>query len=90
MIQELKCWPEPFQAVWDGTKRFEFRKDDREFAVGDLLRLREWDPAIQKLTGRYLQMRVTYLLRGPAFGIPEGYCCMSLNQISQCGGGYFE
>lgn len=41
---DLKTWPEPFAALWSGAKRAEFRKTDRPFAAGDLLRLREWSP----------------------------------------------
>lgn len=44
MRHELKTHPEPFEAVVQGLKTFEYRYDDRGFNVGDELLLREWDP----------------------------------------------
>lgn len=83
MTHELKTHPAPFVAVLYGRKRFEFRRDDRDppFALDDLLLLREWYPDGQRgpfFTGRAITVRVTYLLRGPEYGIPEGYVCMSI------------
>lgn len=79
MIHELKCWPEYFQAVADGAKTAEWRReDDRHFDLGDSLVLRERDPAANAYTGRELVAVVTHLVRGPVFGIPEGYVMMSL------------
>lgn len=45
MLHDMKCWPEHFTAIVGGAKRCELRREDtRRFAVGDRLRLREWDP----------------------------------------------
>lgn len=84
----LKCWPEPFMGIVSGDKVHEFRVDDRGFEVGDVLVLREWTPAWLKdepdhfyggtFTGHQVRRRVTYLSRGPDFGIPKGYVVMSL------------
>jgi len=75
---DLKCWPVPFDATERGEKRFEFRKNDRCYMVGDTLVLRRWDPHSESYTGRWLRRRVTYITRGPEFGCPVGYCVMSL------------
>lgn len=40
-IHELKILPEYFEAVVSGNKRFEIRKDDRNYKKGDILRLNE-------------------------------------------------
>lgn len=63
MIHCLKTWPEPFADVLSGRKRFELRRDDRGFEVGDLLCLQEWEPATQSYTGREFQARVSCITR---------------------------
>lgn len=74
----LKCWPESFQSTWDGTKKHETRKNDRDYQVGDSLCLMEWDPKTEKYLGRLMGATVTYVSRGPDWGIPEGLCVMSV------------
>lgn len=91
---DLKCWPEPFQAILDGRKRYEIRVDDRGFAVGDELWLKEWHPGSGSLwvdfspeskviaphyTGRDLRVRVLYLTPGGAWGLPSNMCVMSID-----------
>ncbi len=79
MTHELKSWPRWFEPMKDRTKRFDIRKDDRQFEVGDILRLREWDPEHEEYTGRELTARVTYIIRaGGLIPITVGYCVMSV------------
>lgn len=75
---DLKTWPGPFQAVRDGLKPWELRKNDRDYRVGDLLRLREWCPDIEDYSGAVEERLVKWMLEGPAFGLPDGYVIMSL------------
>lgn len=75
---ELKTWPEHFSAIVEGRKRFELRRDDRGFAEGDRLLLREWAPEPDRYTGRQVTVDVTYILRGPAFGLPENLAVLSI------------
>lgn len=74
----LKTWPEFFEKIADGTKTFELRKDDRGFEVGDELILVEYSPVADCVTGRKVIRRVTYIMRGPSFGLDAGWCVMAL------------
>jgi hypothetical protein len=93
-VHVKKCWPEQFQAVRDGSKPFEWRKeDDCRYEVGDLLVLLEWRPKecpsperwigapwlSKGYTGEFEKRTVTYVLRG-AFGVPEGYVVLGLRK----------
>lgn len=71
-VHDLKTHPAPFDEVKAGRKRFEFRKDDRGFEVGDVLRLKEFLPEghgfphlPEGFTGREVLADVLYILRGP-------------------------
>jgi len=86
MLHELKTWREPFEAVWDDLKSFEFRKNDRDFKVGDSLLLKEYVPAFDRYTGRVIVADVKHIQKGGIFCIPEGYCIMSLAIIKKIEG----
>ncbi len=77
-LHELKCWPEPFAALHDRVKTYEIRRDDRGFAVGDQLRLREWNPDGGAYTGLEVFASVRYLSRGPDWGLPVGLVVMAV------------
>ena len=88
----LKIWRGPFDAIVDGRKTFEYRRDDRGFQVGDILELCLWDPVVHcylptgcdvgghDMDPLHVSVKVTYIVRGPAFGIPDGYCVMSIER----------
>ncbi len=77
---ELKTDPEVFQAVLDGLKTYEIRKNDRGFEVGDVLMLRETlhtgrDMAMGSplvYTGRQFAATVSHVLHGPVYGLVYG------------------
>jgi len=78
IVHDLKTWPEFFSAIADGSKPFEVRKADRDFVVGDILCLREWEPVTKTYSGRAVAMRVTYILTGGQMGVETGRVVMGL------------
>lgn len=83
MQHDLKVWPEYFDALAHG-KRFEVRKNDRDFKPGDELLLREYSPGPDEYTGRKMTVTVTYMLSGDdpmgyAFGIRSGFCVLGIS-----------
>jgi hypothetical protein len=75
---ELKTWPDHYDNIAIGIKTFEYRKNDRDYHSGDTLILRRFDPDLYRYTGERMKKTVTHILYGAAFGIPVGYCIMSL------------
>lgn len=75
-VHDLKTLPEYFAAVLDGIKTFEVRADDRGFAVGDTLLLREWS-FVDGYSGRECTRIVSYIMRGPPFA-REGYATLAI------------
>lgn len=78
---ELKIWPEHFKTVVAPTvrrrKTVEIRKDDREYAVGDTLRLLEYDPEENSFSGWQAIVTVSHCLRGQPW-VPDGYVALSI------------
>lgn len=88
---KLKTWPSFFEAIERGDKQFEIRRNDRDFAVGDTLRLQEWDPGKEsslshfKYTGREMTVVVTYIVHGGQWGIDPAYCVMGIRHVQLVG-----
>ncbi len=80
----LKTWQGFYGAVLDGSKRFEIRRDDRGFMVGDLLVLQEYDVDRNEPTGRECRVRITYYLPGGefGFGVQDGFCALGIEPVT--------
>lgn len=63
-----------FEDIHTGKKPFEFRINDRNYQVGDEIHHIEFDNEKKEPTGRECWTTVKYIIHGPAFGIPTGYC----------------
>jgi Domain of unknown function (DUF3850) len=72
----LKTHLDTFQAVKSGIKTAEFRLNDRDFKVNDILVLQEYDPASYSYSGDYLVKEITHIQE--EYGIPDGYVMLSI------------
>lgn len=86
MIHELKTWPEFFLPLCQDKKRHEIRRNDRPFAVGDLLWLRQYEheKTFQRpvgYTGHVLEVQVTYMTAGMSWGLPSDLVVMSVRNL---------
>lgn len=62
-----------FTAVLSGDKRFELRKNDRDYREGDTVLLYEWNG--KEYTGRNVMVRISYVLENcEEYGLKDGYC----------------
>lgn len=86
---DLKCWPSFFQAISDGSKKFEVRHNDRHFNVGDTLRLMEFTPGgSPEYSGREIDVTVTSVsfireIPGLEHRGPFGYVIMSIELVDK-------
>ena len=85
MIHELKILPEHFEAVNSGAKKAEFRKNDRNFRIDDLLKLNEYDKKNNQYTGRFITARITHITHLADYA--AGYVMLSIDEIVL---GYFK
>lgn len=89
---ELKTDPQVFDDVLKGRKTFEIRKDDRDFTVGDMLKLRKTlhtgEEMRQGSPLEYVEpplyVYVTYILRGPIYGLADGWVIMGIIPRDSC------
>lgn len=72
-VHEIKIGASFFAEVVAGQKGFELRKNDRDYHVGDYLKMMEYDHGQQ--TGQFVVVKVTYMLESYT-GLVDGFCIM--------------
>ena len=77
MIHELKILPQYFELVTQDKKNFEVRKNDRNFQIGDMLELNEWNG---EFTGRKILVDVTYMLNDSNY-CKNNFVILSIKRI---------
>ncbi len=75
---DFKIAPQYFIDVCNLRKRFEIRRNDRNFQIGDLLKLKEFTNS--GYTGRAIIVRVTYILKDYN-GLEPNYIIMGIERI---------
>lgn len=86
---DLKCWPGPFEAVRSGQKLHEVRFNDRAYAAGDTVTLKEWDPAPSHgskvwpvgFTGQELEFTIGHVSEAGTWGLPPLVCVFTLLKL---------
>lgn len=79
---ELKCHPHFFAAIAAGKKTFEIRRNDRDYRVGDVLDLREFDPTFGNTGRRLSGLDVVYIMTAEDFpAILPGFVIMGLRGV---------
>lgn len=80
-MHELKISHQYFSDIICAGKRFELRKDDRGYKLGDTIRLREIENG--EYTGAAIEFTIIYVLRDcPEYGLMSGYCILGFDNYS--------
>jgi len=78
-IHELKIWPSEFVMLKNFTKRYEIRRADRDYQVGDTVILREWDPTTGQYSGNACRAEIIHLTPPEKWGLPADLCVLGIN-----------
>lgn len=76
----LKCINPYFSDVLNLEKTFEVRMNDRNFLVGDIVFLMEYDVVLKEFSGRFVILEIDYLFNAPEVVLlPKGFCVFSFS-----------
>jgi len=61
---KVAVWPQNFNDIISGKKKFDVRKDDRNFKIDDTLMLCEWSPETRTYTGLFSNFKIVDIVDG--------------------------
>jgi hypothetical protein len=73
VTHNIKCINPYFNHINFGAKQFEVRLNDRNYQNRDIVVLEEYLPETSKYTGRYVMVKISYVLK-EFDGLKKGYC----------------
>lgn len=76
-VHQIKCLRSTFDLSRDNVKLFEVRRNDRDYAVGDIVEMFEWLPT-DGYTGRFLRGSIVAILQG-RYGLPDEVCVFQVS-----------
>lgn len=86
---EVKSWPQFFGPILDGTRTSDMRlKTDRDFKIGDIMLLKEFDPFGGGYTGRTQEVEITHIISNDtpcalsSAVLHNDYCVLSIQKVS--------
>jgi hypothetical protein len=79
MNHELKIHPKHYRGVLLGLKKVEIRLNDRDYKVGDLLLLNEYDPETQKYSGCQVIRKIDLIIKD-VVGLDPGYVALQISK----------
>jgi hypothetical protein len=77
-IHTLKYIQPYFNQIWLGKKKAEIRKNDRDFKLGDIIYLQEYNKEKNTFSKYQIKIRITDILENFE-GIELGYCMFSFD-----------
>lgn len=83
-LHTVRSWSHFYDAIVAGKKTHDLRKDDRNYQVGDVLRLERFDNVKGQYTGEWTLVDITYITNREtpcAFSssvVAPGYCILSI------------
>lgn len=91
-IHECRSWSHLFKPIKSGVKTHDLRINDRNYQVGDRIRLREYDISKARYTGDEVTVDITYITGRDeghhpcAFSsavLPREYCILSISLVNK-------